>query len=61
MNKIKQFRLKKKLNQVEFSKELGVNQGTISKAEKGSSMMCVIIAMRKRYGFNVNLFIDKEM
>tara|TARA_R110000787_G_scaffold5686_3_gene20516 strand:- start:4247 stop:4432 length:186 start_codon:yes stop_codon:yes gene_type:complete len=61
MNKIKAFRLKKKLNQVQFAKELGVMQSTVSKAERGSSIMAVLVAMRKTYKFNVNQFIDSEL
>lgn len=56
------FRAKKNMVQVQLAREIGVAQGTISKAEKGCSDSCyaVLRGLRHRYKINANKYIDQD-
>jgi transcriptional regulator with XRE-family HTH domain len=59
---IKQIREDSNLNQVEFSKTLGVSQGYISKIEAGLSKSInikVLIVLRKVYNLDINNILEK--
>lgn len=57
--KIKAFRKLHNLSQVEFSTALGISQGNLSEIEKGNSKPSAdtLIALRTKYGFDLNLLL----
>lgn len=61
MNAIKKLRKKKKLNQVDFAKSLGISQGEVSKIESDlkAASVYVLKKLRAVYGFNVNKYLDE--
>lgn len=61
MHWLKEFRIKKGLTQIQFSKRLKVSQALVSKVESGKfeASASLFSALRREFKFNVNSLLDR--